>query len=89
MSGKAKGQGSAVTLRSSSGSTRVSSRGLLDSQHSPWERAGHQENRGGGTSFAQGQLFPTIWGWERGFFPSPSVNGACALKHGVCSSLLP
>lgn len=29
-----------------------------------------------GTSFAQGQLFPIIWGWERGLIPSPLGNRA-------------
>lgn len=37
MGGKARGQGSAVTLRSSPGMACVSPQGLLHSQHTPWE----------------------------------------------------
>lgn len=37
MSGKARGQDSAVTLRSSLGTACISPQGLLDSQRSPWE----------------------------------------------------
>lgn len=83
---KARGLGSALSLRSSSGTTWVSPLGPLGSWCNPWV---HQQKRGAGTNFAQGQLFPVIWEWEMGFFPSPLGNEACELKCGICFSLLP
>ena len=43
-----------------------------------------------GDQFRTGSIISDYLGMgERGFFPSPSGNQACVLKHSVCFSLLP